>query len=157
MRYTEVEPGRLSGLTGSPIIGVGAYGLKRWVYIFAAALVFNTTGAGYLCAASAMKAPDCCAQGSQHNHESEATALHHGTPDCCTASAPTSHNANARWNKSNTNAARRLGKKSTTQIEVELFRPVRLRAEAATYSQKVHSTKPPCTLSPLLTGCVLRI
>ncbi len=131
--------------------------MKRWVYILAAALVLNTTGAGLLCASGTVKAPDCCAQGSQHNHESEAPAYQPSGPNCCTASAPTSQINNARWNKSNTSNAHRLGKKSTSQIEVELFRPVRLRAQAATYSQKVHSTKPPCTLSPLLTGCVLRI
>ncbi len=131
--------------------------MKRWVYILAAALVLNTTGAGLLCASGTVKAPDCCAQGSQHNHASEAPAYQPSGPDCCTASAPTSHNANARWNKSNANAARRLGKKSTTQIEVELFRPVRLRAQAAACAQKIHSTKPPCPLSPLLAGCVLRI
>ena len=122
--------------------------MKRWVYILAAALVLNTTGAGFLCAAGAVKAPDCCAQGCQHNHESEAPAYQPSGPDCCTASTPTSHNANAaRW----------LGKKSTTQIEIELFRPVRLRAQAAACAQKIHSTKPPCPLSPLLAGCVLRI
>ena len=131
--------------------------MKRWVYILAAALVLNTTGAGFLCAAGAVKAPDCCAPGNQHNHESEAPTYQHSGPDCCTASAPTSQNNNARWNKSNISNAHRLGKKSTTQVEVEILRPVWLRAQAAACTLKVHSTKPPCTLSPLLTGCVLRI
>ena len=128
--------------------------MKRWVYILAAALVLNTTGAGLLCAAGAVEAPACCVNGI---HNSAATTLHHSTPDCCTASAPTSQNNPSRWTKSNINNARRLGKKSTPQIEVELFRPVRLRAQAVACALKIHSTKPPCTLSPLLTGCVLRI
>ena len=133
-------------------MSVGAYGVKRWVYIFAAALVFNTTGAGFLCAAGAVKAPACCVNG---NHRSEATTLHHSTSDCCTASAPTSQNNASRWTKSNINNARRLGKNA--DVQVQTLPPIRLRAQAAACTPKIHSTKPPFNLSPLLTGCVLRI